>query len=127
MNRNRLLNVAKALREAPNPAAFDMGVYVHSCGTPACALGHYGCRPDLQDVFFQRDGSLFAINEDGRETMCIMDVARKHFDISSREVDQLFEATGCGHAETAQEAAAYIERFVEKGTRPRVAMGAVCW
>src|SRR6187551_2522759 len=48
----RLMNVAKALRESPNAGRFDMGCYIHSgseeegeknwCGSPACALGHYG-------------------------------------------------------------------------------------
>jgi hypothetical protein len=125
MNIPRLLNVAKALREAPNPKTFSMNVYVHSCGSPACALGHYGCRPDLQDVFYQQNGSLIALNENGEETMCIMDVAQKHFDISSRETDELFEATGCGLAKTPHEAAEYIEDFVARAY-PRVAMGAVC-
>lgn len=60
----RLLNVARALRESPNPKAFTMLRFVHGddsfsntvgsaadwCGTPACALGHYGSRTDLQKI-----------------------------------------------------------------------------
>jgi hypothetical protein len=51
MNKERLLNVAKALRESPNPDHFDMRRYVNQCGTPACAFGHYAARDDLQDAF----------------------------------------------------------------------------
>jgi hypothetical protein len=56
---NRLLNVAKALREYPHPERFTMSCYIHDldtvhkswCGTPGCALGTYASRPDLQRVF----------------------------------------------------------------------------
>jgi hypothetical protein len=111
MNKERLLNVAKALRESQNPQDFDMGTFVHGCGTPACALGHYGCRPDLQDTFFTEGGSFFA-KRDGKETLSIFSVASEHFDITMAQCDELFEANGCGYAETPTEAAAYIERFV---------------
>lgn len=47
MNKERLLNVAKALRESTTPPdLFTMRFVMRECGTPACALGHYAARGD---------------------------------------------------------------------------------
>lgn len=111
MNKERLLNVAKALRESPNPEQFSMGTEVHGCGAPACAWGHYAARRDLQDVakIERRPGTdVF----DTAPSYC-SDVVIEHFDISWDEWSQLFSAAeGCGRANTALEAAEFIERFV---------------
>lgn len=129
MNRERLLNVAKALRESPNPGAFSMefiNVTYAGCRTPACAIGHYAHRKDLQDAFALREGEggfyeahssdSYALRYDGPQV-------RAHFDITEGQARQLFrdsnldedgegDLCGCGGAETAIEAAEYIERFV---------------
>jgi hypothetical protein len=51
----RLLNVAKALRDAAEAKKFfcmrDIAIVRDDCGTPACALGHYAARRDLQATF----------------------------------------------------------------------------
>lgn len=116
MNKERLLNVARALRESPNPDRFDMSMYVHSCGTPACALGHYAHRTDLQDVFvIDEDGDLL-VREDGglRWAQNPMTAADIHFGLAREFGNELFDTDGCGGAETAIEAAEYIERFVAR-------------
>lgn len=121
MNKERLLNVAKALRESPNPDAFTMET-IHSCGTPCCALGHYAARTDLQQAFYidptkwgfrlvGRTEEYDWLRYDGSE-VC------EHFDITDDDARHLFadetEETraGCGGASTANEAAEFIERFV---------------
>lgn len=124
MNTERLLNVAKALRESPAPDRFTMES-IHACGTPACALGHYAARPDLQSEFrlqmpygFEMaNGAEMTPELDGPE-IC------GHFGISKQQALQLFSdsqdyddergpiGAGCGDAKTAIEAAEYIERFV---------------
>jgi len=119
MHKERLLLVAKALRESAQPDKFAMWTY-HRCGTPACAVGHYAARRDLQDFMqlaVDRDtGSLrFGVwgatklaNDywDYNAAIC------SHFDITPDQREELFGADGCGDAETANQAARYIERFV---------------
>ena len=115
IHRKRLLNVAKALRESANPKAFSMEFFawggrwiLHPCGTPACAVGHYAARRDLQRTFrITKNGSLPFADED----------SYSHFGIDGEEYDALFSAVGCGNAKTTTQAARYIERFVKRKER----------
>jgi hypothetical protein len=121
VNKDRLLNVARALREAKTAECdFDMSFYVHECGTPACALGHYAARRDLQDRFKIVVGaahSFLANASDGRSVMP-GDVAG-HFAISIHDAGDLFDVDGCGGAKTPAVAAAFIEAFVARNGEPR--------
>lgn len=124
MNKERLLNVAKALRESKNPADFTMTTYAQ-CGTPACALGHYAARPDLQDTFKligDREG-LYLKNVThpscGSSNCYCGSAVCAHFDITPEQATELFASgadeitpVGCGNPANAIEAAEYIERFV---------------
>ena len=137
----RLLNVARSLRESANPELFSMHSYVNDvdtllnklpvgdsgvdtnlCGTPACALGHYASRTDLQrkmriaqlgkewftgvPLYGLRYNNNRAVGFDDRT---ILD----HFGITRDETYELFDGYGCGGAKTAIEAAQYIEDFVQ--------------
>lgn len=114
IHKTRLLNVAKALRESPEPAYFTMSFYGHSCNTPACALGHYAARGDLQDTFILDSDGDVALMESGVMVGFSGLPTRDHFDISRGEAYELFDVAGCGGAKTADQAAEYIERFVER-------------
>lgn len=124
MNTERLLNVAKALRESPNPDKFSMEL-IHSCGSPACALGHYAARSDLQQTFMLSPEAWgFRLIGTGPEDWLLFDGKEvcEHFDITEEQARELFRDSnyedygeipcGCGGAKTAIEAADYIERFV---------------
>lgn len=132
----RLLNVARALRESPTPQAFTMNIYSwglydeeadneydlnFACGTPACALGHYAARSDLQDLLFigkqNGVGAVTVRYRDSLDLVCFAaDKVQEHFGIDSLGTDELFNTDGCGKAETAIEAATYIEEFVAQRT-----------
>lgn len=135
MNRiqeKRLLNVARALLESKAPQMFTMGFYVHGdaiskcrgvlpaeefCGTPACALGHYGARRDLQRLLKIVSGPVGSdlVYGDGDWRVDFSShLIRDHFGISLEEADLLFGEDGCGGARTAKEAALFIKRFVAK-------------
>jgi hypothetical protein len=123
----RLLNVAKALRESPAPEKFVMHAYgiTNGCDTPACALGHYASRRDLQHTFMLVKRA--DVSSDPR-LLWVMPVkeilgfnafgafrskqVRDHFDISEYDGNVLFGVYGCGQATTPEHAADYIERFV---------------
>ena len=118
----RLLNVARALRESIKPKDFTMECYINECGTPACALGHYAFRSDLQTEFKlviitdessqyydieHKNDEGYSLNFDDPEVL-------EHFAITDGDSWNLFSADGCGYANTALEAALYIENFVKE-------------
>lgn len=119
IQKKRLLNVARALRESKVPKDFSMACFVNDCGTPACALGHYASRRDLQREFDLTDTGAVC-NSDGlkvRVGSLILDWlgdALPHFGLSPRETSELFTGDGCGNAKTVKQAARYIERFVAR-------------
>lgn len=107
----RLLKVARALREGKR-RSFNMESYANECGTPACAIGHYASRRDLQRYFSLSElGSLLC----GDEAVGFDDYeVTSHFGISIDEAYELFDAAGCGAATTPIAAARYIEKFVKE-------------
>jgi hypothetical protein len=120
MNKERLLNVAKAQRESKHPEHFTMHRYVNKCGTPACAFGHYAAREDLQDDFsinteedpHRHFDEGVHDRHSGEPIMYDADSVSEHFEAPYEELVQFFEYDGCGGAKTASEAAEFIERFV---------------
>lgn len=127
MHADRLLNVAKALRESPNPEQFTMGRVSNPCGTPACAIGHYVARPDLQSDFkpvppdhhlmSDTGGTGHVLLSDGKAVFFSSKQLRDHFDLDECDFDDLFNGSwGCDDARTALQAAEYIENFVARRT-----------
>lgn len=135
---NRLLNVATALREAPIEIAalFDMGKFGYgfrahvvkyltgktkkryNCKTPACALGHYAIRHDMQRTFaLNVMGKLTRMPPHNRHEIAFCDPrVKSHFGITAKESEYLFGTKGCGKAKTTEAAATYIEKFlIRKG------------
>lgn len=129
----RLRNLIVALRESPAPDAFTMKYYgyigrnpwwdlplpkdyqesvqtQYPCKTPACVLGHYAARQDLQDVFkLTQCGTL-----DYGCNFSFYTVLYQHFGLSDKECDELFGSYGCGRAHTTGEAITYIEQFITR-------------
>lgn len=131
LHQKRLLNVAKALRESENPKAFDMTYFFHGdsgtlahnnvqvtnfeCGTPACALGHYADRTDLQRSFrndLQR--KTLVSTRCGYLVEYMGTAVNRHFGITADEAVDLFGPSGCGGARGPRAAARFIELFVAK-------------
>jgi hypothetical protein len=112
MNKDALLNVAKSLSESQRPHKFTMSRYVNSCGTPACAFGHYASREDLQDLC--KISATGAVRYQDSGDLCDYDDSAilDHFDITGEQAEELFGPTGCGGAATVDEAVKYIESFV---------------
>lgn len=113
--KQRILNVAQALRDSPNPTRFTMCSYGH-CGTPACALGHYASRQDLQDEFYLGAGEGEGLVVNDRYCIqagvsCCGETIREHFGLNESEAFRLFNIFGCGSARTASAAADYLEKF----------------
>ncbi len=119
IQKKRLLNVSKALRESKEATkAFNMREYFSMCGTPACALGHYIARKDLQKTFVRSydvsDGIYgFCTLNDSALLAFDYDVVQKHFGIDEDEAHDLFGMYGCNSAGDAVTAADFIEQFVK--------------
>ena len=113
----RLLNVAKALRESPDPKNFTMHSYFDVCGTPMCAFGHYAARRDLQKSFRNDPtGRWCPVDAAGNnvEAGIIDDYSIKtHFGLNVDEQFMMFSATGCNNAKSNISAAEFIEKFVK--------------
>jgi len=113
LHKQRLLNVVRALKEAPNPKRFTMEQIGTFCRTPACALGHYAARHDLQHTFSLSffTGALLIYGERGG-VAC--EGVLKHFGITTVEALDLFDQSGCDDAQTLEEAIEYIEQFARR-------------
>lgn len=131
---NRLLNVARALREYEHPERFTMEFYLHGdvfaielgdkveakakewCGTPGCALGTFASRPDLQRLLIvdrYEDGQPYmAFREEGDQAYYDADELQDYFGLDYYEASELFNSSGCGGATTPSSAANYIDKFV---------------
>lgn len=118
---DRLLKVARALRESDHPRQFTTAAYRNDCGTPACALGHYAHRTDLQRLFTPTPYGPSYVFRATEDVISFYDHrVCAHFGITKDEAYELFSVRkGCGEARTARAAARYIERFVAR-VRKRV-------
>lgn len=134
VQKQRLLDVARACREAPKPNDFTMERFGNQCGTPACALGHYAMRTDLQDRFTlvkpAEDYMWPMLEFDGQVQWCDGEDICEWFGITQDEAIELFASTGCtGYVPGEDEdddderpdfvtdpikAAEYIEDFVRR-------------
>lgn len=129
LHQQRLLTVAQALREAPKKH-FKMSEYAKmeegaTCGTPACALGHFAARRDLQSFIrietmqewneYEEDlGLRYTRNHGGYSLTYDDERICNYFGISNPEAEELFGAYGCNRATTPKKAAKYIEQFVKR-------------
>lgn len=120
MSVEHLRNLVKALRETKEPDRFTMTCIMHKCGTPACALGQYAFRTDLQNSFRlsgDRDtweaASGVISTASGKNICWDDDEICAHFGITTTEAAELFDADGCGDAMTPNEAADYVDQFIK--------------
>ena len=112
--KQRLLNVARALRESPAPESFNMRRELWDCKTPACAWGHYLLRSDLQSEFRLHSPDIGrALHVPTGQVVCYAAPhVQNHFGLDQQEHRNIFSAwVGCGDPRTPEEAAEYIEHF----------------
>lgn len=91
-------------------SSYNQRWFTHSCGTPACALGHWAASRKSKGLKL-RDGMVLYPQRFNGSIQYAADI---DFDISLKEANELFELDGCGNAQTAAEAAAYIRKFIAR-------------
>ncbi len=129
LGRQRLLFLADVLdivdkgHELSGERTYSQSAFVHPCGAPACALGHYAAQfprkyqfkdvtsavTDHQKIVLAYRDGLYVSYDDNRTI--------NEFSITHDEARELFAGYGCGGAENAKEAAAYIRKFVARKDR----------
>jgi hypothetical protein len=130
----RLLKVAQACRETTIPQAFTMEKMFYgdttergikpkfSIGTPACALGLFASRKDLQRIMeiklieYEPGRQFAAATIPGTGGRFSGERLRRYFGLDETEYACLFYSKGCGRAKTAIQAAEFIEFFVKNAT-----------
>ena len=129
----RLTNLARIMREAQvveklleRLRRFDMsrwGYHIRlykgeTCSTPACLLGHYANRRDVQRCFLLlKDGSVKTQGKGMRAKGRTIDNAAKHFGITYDQSMAMFgggDDPGDNKAKTPAGAAQYVERFIKR-------------
>jgi hypothetical protein len=120
VHERRFENLIKATLEAPKEL-FNMGMFAQSCGAPACLLGNYGDRTDLQRTFILarsprnehlylklRSRTALIVFENGKEVS-------EHFGITEDEASALFCPDGCNNAHTNRaKAIKYVRAFIKR-------------
>lgn len=132
MNKQQLKNLKKLPKVLREEAArrdalgdkrkvgdsFNMhGFGNYSCNTPACVLGTYAYRKDVQDTFrplrcyygidIKLKGCSEVVYHDGLEVQA-------HFGLDATQAEELFGTKGCGGADNEEDAARFIEGFIER-------------
>lgn len=98
--------------------AFDMESYGNVvCGTPACVLGTYAYRKDVQSEFCLRRDRVYGgigvfVKGTSEEASYDSDIVQEHFGLDYKETEELFGADGCDSAQSEEEAARFIEQFI---------------
>lgn len=122
MNLLRMNALVVANRESPHPFTMRWFTWPSTpCGTPACLLGNYAARTDLQSDF-RMDPRLTRILANwGTAPFTSVEIA-EHFDLSRWEIEALFGSKGCGGAgENREKALAYVEAFIARKLAERPA------
>lgn len=130
LGRQRLLFLADVLdiadkgHELSDERTYSQKVFVHPCGAPACALGHYAAqfprrfRIKPPGGVFNSNGSIIdALTDAPTLHFNNSETIRNEFAITETEADELFSSSGCDHAATSEEAANYIRKFVARKDR----------
>lgn len=122
LNRENFRKLIQSTREA-HTATFNMETYASECGTPACVLGNYANRTDLQSEY-RLDGRNIKDSE-GLVTHFYDADVHDHFGITDDDAHDLFDVDGCGLKDrdtdedgdyigdpiTRNQAVAYLEAF----------------
>jgi hypothetical protein len=96
---------------------YDQRSFEHSCGTPACALGHYAYHTPSRWLWNKY--GIQPLNSRGILAQAIDEFYLDNY----HEKNELFGSSGCGGAKTALEAAKYIEEFVARERKVLKAQG----
>lgn len=94
-----ILETADEKHLARGEPTYEQDFASHDCGTPACALGHWVAAKHPVEYKIQR--------------WSWGQIMQQDFGLDDEYADIIFGSDGCGRAQTAKDAAAFIRTFVE--------------
>lgn len=106
-----ILDVADAQHRAKKEPTYDQSTFKKSCGTPACALGHWAAH-NPRRWKFDTTGHPYLRTTEPLYGISFED-ASQEFGIDHHAINELFEYNGCGRAKTGKQAAKFIRKFVK--------------
>jgi hypothetical protein len=117
----RLMDAANVLWASSDATSFNMRLYINSCRTPACVLGHYASWKGQEFLKFVLPKGKNLIADRYRPQYTKDDVLAdykdgriaRYFGIDIDDTETLFDPNGCGNAQTPWDAACYIRQFIE--------------
>jgi hypothetical protein len=122
-----ILDTADARHAAKREPKYRQTKFAHTCGTPACAGGHWTQHSSGRLELIDTDGFGSFRIRDQTGAVRTVDAFRPEFSLSHQESVELFGADGCDYARTAKEAAEYIRRFVRRRVLRRELLGENPW
>jgi len=112
MNKARLEKLIVAL-EGVKPRDFNMTVYLHPCGSPACVLGYFASRGDLQRKFKLTKHSVSLRDTDEPVDFYDEEVCG-YFGITYTQAESLFGCEGANEFATPAQMRRRIRKFIDK-------------
>jgi hypothetical protein len=119
----RLLKLAAILdaadkrhRERQEPT-YNQAAFVHPCGTPACAIGHWAAA-NPRRWRISSIGPIGLVEPRNSRPLGVFQEAVKEFALDAHDYgwDELFSKDGCGSAKNGKQAAKYIRQYVARRT-----------
>jgi hypothetical protein len=109
-----ILDAADALHRENKEPRYNQEAFIHPCGTPACALGHWAAANPRRWRTDEEIGMFRWVYLRANSSDEPLEDAGQEFGISPGEASELFDHDGCGAARTGKQAAKYIRKFVER-------------
>jgi len=121
MNKARLEKLIVAL-DGVKPKQFDMTMYAHACGSPACVLGHFAARSDLQKKFkfnekCDRFSAAVLLVKGGKPVYFEDDEVLEYFGITPAQSEYLFGCDGPNEFATPAMMRRRIRKFIDNAKR----------
>lgn len=105
-----ILDKADAAHRKLKQPTYAQSLFVHPCGTPACAIGHWAAHNRRRGWRVDVNNSVGSVYKNGNYNTIMAGI--EEFDLGVAEYLRIFGSDGCGHARTGKEAAKFIRRFV---------------
>jgi hypothetical protein len=115
----KILDKADALHKKRGEPVYDQKNYVHPCGAPACAFGHWAfANPKKFNLRPVLGGNGEIKSKNGKIWYTWDDIhTQNEFSLTEEEAEKLFADNGCESARTAKQAAKYIRAFVKRRSK----------
>lgn len=113
-----ILDRADALHRKQHEPTYNQSRFFHSCGTPACAMGHWATHnPRRWGVDTEQYRDSYEHLPRFRSGGSVITGGMADFALWCGEYDDIFGDQGCDNARTGKQAAKFIRQFVAQRSK----------